>query len=109
MDLLTSKADPATLCDGDRLVMEWIVELLQAVIEPAGTGVDLRRELHAESLVRTLLVVLLDEGIELRLLLEEVLAGRLGGFLLEGQMHALMTAVLLGMTGLDPLNLDPQA
>ncbi len=43
MDLLASKADPATLCDGDRLVMERIVEFLQAVIEPAGTAVDLRR------------------------------------------------------------------
>jgi hypothetical protein len=28
MDLLLSEADAATLCDGDRLVMEWIVELL---------------------------------------------------------------------------------
>ena len=54
------------------------------------------------------MVVLLDKDIELRLLLEEVLAGWLGGFLLEGQVHALMAAVLFGMSGLDPLDLDPQ-
>ncbi len=47
MDLLTSEADPATLCDGDRPVIERIVELLKAVIAPAGAGVELRRELHA--------------------------------------------------------------
>ena len=46
MDLLTSEADPATLRDGERLVMEWLVELLKAVIAPAGAGVELRRELH---------------------------------------------------------------
>ncbi len=37
----------------------------------------------------------LDEAIELRLLLQEVLGGRLGRLFLQGQMHALMPAVLL--------------
>ena len=109
MDLVPPEADPATLGDGDRLVVERVVELLQAAVGLAGAGVELGRELHAERLVRALLVVFVDEGVELRLLLEEVVGGRLGGFLLERQMHALMAAVLLRMPGSDPLDLDPEA
>ena len=44
--------------------------------------------------MRSLVVVAVDEAIELGLLLEEVVAGRLGGLQLQGQMHALMAAVL---------------
>jgi hypothetical protein len=46
----------------------------------------------------------LQEGVERGLLLQEVDAGRAASFL--GQMHAFMTAVLLGMAGTDPLNRD---
>ena len=45
--------------------------------------------------MRPLPVELLDEGIEARLLLQDVGRGRLGGFLLQGQMHALVPPVLL--------------
>ena len=38
---------------------------------------------------------LLDEIIELGLLLEDIGAGRAGGLLLQGQMHAFMAAILL--------------
>ena len=41
-------------------------------------------------------VELLDEGIEAGLLLQAVHAWRAGGLLLEGEMHALVAAVLLG-------------
>jgi hypothetical protein len=58
--------------------------------------------------VRTFLIVFVDEVIELLLLLEEVLGGRLSRFLLERQVHTLVPAILFGMTGPDPLNLDPQ-
>ena len=37
----------------------------------------------SQSLVRALIVVTLDEGVEALLLLQEVVARRLGGFLLE--------------------------
>ena len=46
-------------------------------------------------------VELLEEGIEAGLLLEAVHAWRPGCFLLQGQMHALVTAVLLGVAGFD--------
>src|SRR5437762_7082159 len=49
-----------------------------------------------------------DELIETRLLLQEVLGGRLGGLLLERQMHALMAAVLLRVARLDAFDVDPQ-
>ena len=42
-------------------------------------------------------VELLDEGVELGLLLEEIGAGRAGGFLFQRQVHALVAAVLLRM------------
>ena len=57
-----------------------------------------------ERLMRSLLVVALDEAIELRLLLQEVLRRRFGGFLLQRQMHALVPAVLLRIAGLDALD-----
>src|SRR5256885_5834456 len=43
-----------------------------------------------------------------RSLLQEVLGGRLGGLLLERQMHALMAAVLLRVAPLDAFDVDPQ-
>jgi len=60
--------------------------------------------LHAERLVRTLGVVALAEVVELGRLLKEVLRRWRGGFLLQGQVHALVAAILLGMAGLDTLD-----
>ena len=37
--------------------------------------------------MRSLIVVAFDEVVELGLLLQEVVAGRLGGLQLQGQMH----------------------
>ena len=48
----------------------------------------------------------LQEGVELGLLLQEVDAGRAGGFFFQGEMHAFMTAVLLRMAGTDSFNRD---
>src|ERR1700730_17767325 len=55
-----------------------------------------------------LIVVAFDELVELGLLLKEVVAGRLGGLQLQGQMHAFMAAVLLRAAGLDALDLDAE-
>src|SRR5689334_25368564 len=55
-----------------------------------------------------LLVVALDKSVEARLLLQDVRGGRLGGFGLERQVHALMPAVLFRMAGADALDLNPE-
>ena len=57
--------------------------------------------------MRPLVVELVQEGIELGLLLKQIGAGGAGGFFLQGQMHALVTAVLLRMTGLDSFDANP--
>src|SRR5205823_6324619 len=54
------------------------------------------------------IVVAFEEVIEFRLLLQEVFAGGLGGFELESQMHAFVSAVLLRVAGRDALDLDAE-
>ena len=63
-----------------------------------GRLVDLCRAFHVQSFVRAFVVEDLDEIIEAGLLLQEVRGRRLGGFFLQGEMHAFMTAILLGIT-----------
>src|SRR5579871_1143701 len=57
----------------------------------------------------TLMMEVLDEGVELGLLLQDVLGGRSGGFLLERQVHAFMAPVLLGVAGTNAFDADAQA
>ena len=59
--------------------------------------------------MRALVVVEVEEVVEPGLLLQEVLGGRLGGLFLQGQVHALMAAVLLRMAGLDALDVDAES
>src|ERR1700722_8370547 len=54
-------------------------------------------------------VVIVDEGIELGLLLQEVLPRRFGGLFLQGQVHAFVPTVLLGIPWPDTLDADPEA
>src|SRR4029450_10941633 len=51
----------------------------------------------------------LDESIEAGLLLEHGGGGGLGGFGLQGEMHAFVPTILLRMTGLDAFDVDAQA
>jgi hypothetical protein len=58
--------------------------------------------------VRTLGVELFEEFVEAGLLLQAVHAGQAGGLLLERQVHALVPAILLRVTGLDALDQDAE-
>ena len=57
--------------------------------------------------MRPLGVELVDEGVEAFLLLDGVAGGWPGGMLLQGEVHALVSTVLLGVSGFDAL--EPQA
>ena len=59
--------------------------------------------------MRALGVELLEEVVEAGLLLQAVHAGRPGCFLLQGEVHALVTAVLLRMARFDALDGDAEA
>ena len=74
------------------------VGLGDSLIGCVRSGIHLSRTFHGECLVRAFVVELGEEGIELSLLLQEVLTSWSRGFLFEGQVHALMPAVLLWMT-----------
>jgi hypothetical protein len=60
--------------------VERIGEFCDAPIRPCGSLIDFNGTLHLESLMRTLVVKPLNEGIELGLLLKEVGTGRPGSF-----------------------------
>src|SRR5439155_1453803 len=100
----------AALGHGDRGVVVGIGERLEAPVDARGARVDDRGHLHAQRLMRALLVVALDEGIEARLLLEHVRLGRPRRLSLQREMHPLVPAVLLGLARLDALdaNAEPQ-
>jgi len=65
--------------------------------------------LHVESFVRTLVVEDINKFIKAGLLLQKVRSRRLGGFFLQSEMHASVTAILLGMPRLDSFNADSEA
>jgi hypothetical protein len=57
----------------------------------------------------TLAIENLHEVVKLSLLLKEVSPRGLGGFFLQGEMHALVPSILLRVAGLDAFNADAQA
>ncbi len=61
-----------------------------------------------ERLMRSVIVVKLDEGVEAFLLLQEVKGGGFCGFLFKGEVHPLMTSVLVWIAGFDALDTDPE-
>jgi hypothetical protein len=65
--------------------------------------------LHVQGFVRALVVEDVDELVKARLLLREVGGGRLGGFFLQREVQAFMTAVLLRMAGLDAFDANAEA
>jgi hypothetical protein len=58
--------------------------------------------------VRSFTIEFVNEVIELFLLLQRIHRWRAGGLLLECEMHSLMAAVLLRMSRLDELDVNPE-
>jgi len=59
--------------------------------------------------VRSFVVEDIDEFVEARLLLEEIRGRWFGSFFFQSEMHALVTAILLRMAGLDAFDRDAEA
>ena len=108
IDLFAVQANAPTAGDADGVVVERIIEIGQALIGTCGRPIDFGRTFHTEALVRTLVVKLLDEMIEPGLLLKTVEARGTRRFLLEREMHAFVSPVLLGTAGPDPFDADAQ-
>ena len=72
IDFLPIEADAPAGGHGDGLVVERVVELGQTGVGTRRGQIVLRGALHVERLVRTLVVVAVDEVVELGLLLQEV-------------------------------------
>ena len=88
--------------------MEGIVDIGEALIGAKGGLVDLRRAFHGNGFVGPFGVELVQKVIEAGLLLKTVLAWRPRGFGLESSVHAFVTAILLGFSGLDALDGDAE-
>src|ERR1700732_295318 len=106
VNLLVVEANTPAAGDDEGAIVERVVRFGDAEIGAAGSRVDLGRAFHGEGFMGSFVVYFLQKGVEPGLLLQEVDAGRAGGFFFQGEMHAFMTAVLLGMAGTDPLNRD---
>ncbi len=94
--------------DDNHFVMEGIVDIGQSLVGPSRRLIDFGRAFHVQGFVRALVVEDFEEVIEPGLLLKEIQTSRLGGFFLQREMHAFMTAVLLRMARLNPFNADAQ-
>lgn len=88
-----------------RRIREWLQGLGK---EPGRRGVPRGRAFLAERLVGTLVVVRRTETVERLLLRPQVRLWRMSGFRLQGAVHPLMTAVLLGFAGFDQFRRDAE-
>ncbi len=88
--------------------MEGVCHLGQASVGSWGWAIELTGASHVEGLVGSFSVEFDEEVIEAGLLLKAVHARRPGGFLLQGEMHALMAPVLLRVARLDALDGDAE-
>jgi hypothetical protein len=104
VDLLVIEAETSAAGDHNGAIVEGVVRFGEAAIGARGSRVDRGRAFHGESLMRSFVIKLLQEGVELGWLSQNVGARRASGFFLQGQMHAFMPAILLGMARPDPLN-----
>ena len=108
VNLLVPQTDASAVGDDNGLVVEGIINVGQSLIGAGGGLIDLGWALHVQGFVWALVVADLDEFVEPGLLPQEVSTCRLGGFFLQGKVHAFMASVLLRMSRFDPFNADAQ-
>jgi hypothetical protein len=108
VNFFVTQTDATTVGDEDNPVVKGIVEVGQSLVGTRRRLVDLGGTFHVKSFVGTLLIKNLEEVIEASLLLQEVSRGGFGGFFLQGEVHAFMAAILLGMAGADAFDADAQ-
>jgi hypothetical protein len=101
IDFLAVQADATAGGDQDIAVVEGVGEVWQAAIGTGGGGVELAGTFHGERLVRSFDIEFVNEGVEAGLLLKAVHAWRTRSFLFQGEVHALVSSVLLRMAWLD--------
>jgi hypothetical protein len=70
--------------------------------------VDLGRTFHIQSLVRPFVVEDLDKAVKAGLLLQKIGGGGFGGLFFQSEVHAFVTAVLLGMARLNALDANAE-
>ena len=109
INFLVAEADASAIRDHNDFVVKGIVDIGQPLVGTRRMLIDLSRTFHVQGFMGTFVVEDLDKIVEAGLLLKEVCGSRLGGFFLQSEMHALVTAVLLRMARLDPFNANPQA
>ena len=88
--------------------MKGVAELRQALIEARSRRIDLGGIFHVERFMGALVVEFMNEGIERGLLLQAVHACGAGCLLFQSQVHALVAAVLLRLSGLDAFDCDTE-
>jgi len=109
IDLALSDTDAPAPSDADGAIMEWIFRIPGRHIDPRRRCIEIAGTGPAQRLMRTLVVVNIDEAIDAFLLLEKVEGGRLCGFLFQGQVHAFVPAVLLGTPWPDAFDSDAKS
>src|ERR1700751_363458 len=86
IDFLLAKPDAPAPGDHDGFIVEGIVDVRQSGVRAVGRLVDLRRALHVQGFVRTLVVEDLHELVEASLLLQKIGSRRLPPVFWEGVM-----------------------
>jgi len=109
IDFLVAQTDATATRDHDGFVVERIVDVRQADVGTWGRLVDLCRTLHIQRFMGRFVVEDLDQLVEAGLLLKKIGGGGFGRFFFQGEVHAFVTAVLLGMSWRDGFNADSQA
>src|SRR5205085_6138360 len=95
--------------DAARVMIGVVPGVLLAVRQGSGRGViGIDRRPLAKRIVRALVVIMLAEPVEAGLLLAGIGGRRGRGLRLQGAMHALMAAVLLGRSRSNEARLDAE-